>query len=60
MAFIHLKSYRGCFQVLKDTFTMDYNRTLKFQNIPEEMDIVPQQPAKSVKITIPEADQILD
>ena len=46
-------------QVLSDTFTMDFQRTLKFQNIPEEMDIQPQQAAKSVKITIPEADEIL-
>ena len=47
------------FQVLKDTFTMDYQRTLKFPNIPDEMDVVTQQPDKSVKITIPEADEIL-
>ena len=47
------------FQALSDTFTMDYQRTLKFQNIPDEMDVVNQQPDQAVKITIPESDEIL-
>ena len=36
---------------------MDYQRSLKFQIIPEETDVQPAQPTKSAKITIPEADE---
>ena len=31
------------FQALSDTFTMDYQQTLKFQNIPEERTLSPNK-----------------
>ena len=43
--------------MLGETFTMDYQRSLKFQIIPEETDVQPAQPTKSAKITIPEGDE---
>ena len=37
---------------------MDYQRTLQFQIIPEEVEVQPANPANA-KITIPHADEII-
>ena len=44
------------FLVLKDTFIMDYKSTLKLQSLPEDMEVVTQEP---VKITNSESDEVL-
>ena len=43
-------------QVLKDTFTMEYARTLKFQTVPEDSEPVFEEPSM---ISGPESDQVL-
>ena len=44
------------YQVLNDTFFMDYKRELRFQSLLEENEGVPQEPAT---ITVPESDEVL-
>ena len=44
------------FQVLKDTFTMDCARTLKFQNVPEGTEPVSEERST---LSVPESDEVL-
>ena len=44
------------FQVVKDTFALDYARKLKFQCLPEEEEVPTQGPAS---IAIPDNDEII-
>ena len=44
------------FQVLKDTFFLDYWRTLRFQSLPGDSELVTEQP---VTISVPESDGVL-
>ena len=57
-ASIHLQTNRVLFQILSETFTMDYKTTLHFWIIPEEVEVQPANPANA-KITIPHVDETI-
>jgi len=60
--YFHACGYRTKYskQVLMETFTMDYTRTLKFQQASEETDVQADTETNVTRtITIPEGDEIV-